>query len=114
MKRKVHQDMVGSWGRSEVGSAPSSNLVKRQGKSCGQKMEQPSLKTGTPSSDQGLVRRWGRPVLRPGRLEDGAQHLHHKGSMIRAHCQLMICRGHIGASKGTLKNFLWLTFVCKS
>ena len=35
----------------------------------------PSLKTSTPSSDHGLVRRWGRPVLRPGRLEDGAQHI---------------------------------------
>ena len=46
MKKKVHSDMVGSWGRSEVGSAPSSNLV----------------------------RRWGRLVLRPGRSEDGAQH----------------------------------------
>ena len=39
-------------------------------------MGQPSLKTGAPSSDQGLVGRWGRPVLRPGRSEDGAQHIH--------------------------------------
>ena len=68
--------MVGSWGRSEVGSAPSSNLVRRWGKTCGRKMGQPGLKTGTPSSDQCLVRRWGRPVLRPGRSEDGAQHIH--------------------------------------
>ena len=30
-------------------------------------------------------------------------HLHHEGSMIRVHCQLMICRGHIRASKGALK-----------
>ena len=36
----------------------------------------PSLKTGTPTSNQGLVGRWGRPVLRLGRLEDGAQHIH--------------------------------------
>ena len=75
MKKKVYPDMVGSWGRSEVGSAPSPDLVKRWGKTCGQKMGQPSLKTGTPSSDQGLVRIWGRLVLRPGRSEDGAQHI---------------------------------------
>ena len=75
MKKKVHPDTVGSWGRSEVGSAPSSNLVRRWGKTCGQKMGQSGLKTGTPSSDQGLVGRWGRPVLRLGRSEDGAQHL---------------------------------------
>ena len=68
--------MVGSWGRSVVGSAPSSNLVRSWGKTCGRKMGQPSLKTGTPSSDWDLVRRWGRPVLRPGRSEDGAQHIH--------------------------------------
>ena len=39
-------------------------------------MGQLGLKTGTPSSDQGLVGRWGRPVLRPGRSEDGAQHIY--------------------------------------
>ena len=38
----------------------------------------PGVKTSTPSSNQGLVGRWGRPVLRPGRSEDGAQHLHYK------------------------------------
>ena len=68
--------MVGRWGRSEVGSAPSFNLVRRWGKTCGWKMGQPGLKTGAPSSDHGLVRRWGRPVLRPGRSEDGAQHIY--------------------------------------
>ena len=41
-------------------------------------------------------------------------HLHHEGSMIRVHCQLMICRGHIRASKGALKVFLWLTVVCEN
>ena len=41
----------------------------------GQKMGQPSLKTGAPSSNQGLFGRWGRPVLRPGRSEDGAQQI---------------------------------------
>ena len=76
MKKKVHQDMVGSWGRSEVGSAPSSNLVRRWGKTTIWKMGQPSLKTGVPSFYQGLVRRWGRPVLRPGRSEDWAQEKH--------------------------------------
>ena len=68
--------MVGSWGRSEVGSAPSSDLVRSWGKTCGQKMGQPGLKTGTPTSDQGLVGRWGRLVLRQGRLEDGAQQIY--------------------------------------
>ena len=67
--------MVGSWGRSEVGSAPCSNLVRSWGKTCGQKMGQPGLKTIAPTSDQGVVGRWGRPVLRPGRSEDGVQHI---------------------------------------
>ena len=39
-------------------------------------------------------------------------HLYHEGSMIRVHCQLMICRVHIRASKGALKFFLRLTVVC--
>ena len=68
--------MVGSSGRSEVGSAPSSDLVRSWGKTCGWKMGQPRLKTGAPTSDQGLVGRWGRLVLRLGRLEDGAQQIH--------------------------------------
>ena len=38
--------------------------------------------------------------------------LHHEGSMIRVQCQLMICRGHIRASKGAFKIFLWLMVVC--
>ena len=37
--------------------------------------------------------------------------LHHEGSMIRVQCQLMICRGHIRASKGAFKIFLWLMCV---
>ena len=48
-------------------TAPSSNL--------------PGLQTSSASSDQGLVRRWGRPVLRLGRSEDEAQHLHIWGSL---------------------------------
>ena len=68
--------LVGSWGRLEVGSAPTSNLVERWCNTSGRKMGQTGLKTGAPSSDQGLVGRWGRPVLRPGRSEDGAQHIH--------------------------------------
>ena len=40
--------------------------------------------------------------------------LHHEGSMIRVYCQLMICRGHIRASKGALKNFLRLMVVCEN
>ena len=34
--------------------------------------------------------------------------LHHEGSMIGVQCQLMIYRGHIRASKGTLQICLWL------
>ena len=34
--------------------------------------------------------------------------------MIRLHCPLMICRGHIKASKGALKFFLQLMVVCKN
>ena len=33
-------------------------------------------------------------------------HLHHEGSMIGVQCQLMICRGHIKASKGTFQFFV--------
>ena len=32
-------------------------------------------------------------------------HLHLEGSMIGLQCQLMICRGHIRASKGTFQIF---------
>ena len=32
-------------------------------------------------------------------------HLDHEGSMIGLQCQLMICRGHIRASKGTFQIF---------
>ena len=38
-------------------------------------------------------------------------HLDHEGSMIGVQCQLMICRGHIRASKGTFQIFLWLMVV---
>ena len=31
--------------------------------------------------------------------------LHHEGLMIGVQCQLMICRGHIRASKGTFQIF---------
>ena len=34
--------------------------------------------------------------------------LHHEGSMIWVQCQLMICRGHIRASKGTFQIFVCL------
>ena len=39
--------------------------------------------------------------------------LYHEGSMIRLHCQLMICRGYIRTSKGALNFFLWLTVLCE-
>ena len=32
-------------------------------------------------------------------------HLYHEGSMIGVQCQLMICRGHIRASKGPFQIF---------
>ena len=32
-------------------------------------------------------------------------HLHHEGSVIGVQCQLLICRGHIRASKGTFQFF---------
>ena len=40
-------------------------------------------------------------------------HLHNEGSMIRVHCQLIICRGHIRASIDALQIFLFsnLDFV---
>ena len=38
-------------------------------------------------------------------MVDKACILHHEGSMIRVQCQLMICRGHIRASKGTFQIF---------
>ena len=41
-------------------------------------------------------------------------HLHHEGSMIRVHCQLMICRGHIRESKDALQIFLRLTVLCEN
>ena len=39
--------------------------------------------------------------------------LHHEGSMIVVHCQLMICRGHIRASEGTFEIFLSLMVLWK-
>ena len=37
--------------------------------------------------------------------------LHHEESMIGVQCQLMICRGHIRASKGTFQIFFCLTVL---
>ena len=37
--------------------------------------------------------------------------LDHEGSMIGVQCQLMICREHIRASKGTFQIFMWLTVL---
>ena len=37
--------------------------------------------------------------------------LDHEGSMIGVQCKLMICRGHIRASKGIFQIFLWLTVL---
>ena len=39
--------------------------------------------------------------------------LDHEGSMIGVQCHLMICRGHIRASKDTFQIFLWLTVPCQ-
>ena len=41
-------------------------------------------------------------------------HLHHEGSMIGIQHQLMICRGHIRASKGALQIFLLLMILCEN
>ena len=41
-------------------------------------------------------------------------HLDHERLMIRVQCQLMICRGHIRASKGALKFFLQLMVLCEN
>ena len=38
-------------------------------------------------------------------------HLDHEGVNDRVQCQLMICRGHIRASKGTFQIFLWLMIL---
>ena len=35
-------------------------------------------------------------------------HLYHEGLMIEVQCQLMICRGHVRLSNGTLQISLWL------
>ena len=40
--------------------------------------------------------------------------LHYEGSMLAVQGQLMICRGHIRASKGTLQIFLWLMVLCEN
>ena len=40
--------------------------------------------------------------------------LHHEESMIRVHCQLMICRGYIRTSKGAFKIFLRLMVLCEN
>ena len=37
-----------------------------------------------------------------------------EGSMIGVQCQLMICRGHIRASKGALQIFLCLMVLCEN
>ena len=37
----------------------------------------------------------------------------HEGLMIVVQCQLMICRGHIRASKGTFQIFLWVMVLWK-
>ena len=39
--------------------------------------------------------------------------LHHEGSVIRVQCQLMICRGHIRASMGTLKILCEIDILAK-
>ena len=63
-------------GWSDVGAGRKLGLPQlptwsKDGATSGRKMGQTGL---APSSYQGLVGRWGRPVLRPGRSVDGAQH----------------------------------------
>ena len=40
--------------------------------------------------------------------------LHHEGSMIEVQYQLIICRGHIRASKDALQSYLWLMVPCEN
>ena len=40
--------------------------------------------------------------------------LHHEELMIEVQCQLIICRGHIRASKSALQIFLWLIVLCEN
>ena len=40
--------------------------------------------------------------------------LHHEGLMIGVQCHMMICRGHIKASKGALQIILQLMVLCKN
>ena len=40
--------------------------------------------------------------------------LHHEGVDDKGSMSLMICRGHIRASKGAFKIFLQLTVVCEN
>ena len=65
--RKLGQ--VGSW------VCPIFRLGQKLGQDLWLEDGAAGLKTGTPSSDLCLVGRWGRPVLRLGRSEDGAQHI---------------------------------------
>ena len=55
-----------------------------------------------------------RVIFDIGQVVDKACIYTMEGSMIRVHCQLMICRRHIRASKGALKIFLRLTVVCEN
>ena len=41
-------------------------------------------------------------------------HLHHEVSMIGVQSPMMICGGHIRASRGALQIFLWLTVLCEN
>ena len=50
-------------------------------------------------------------VVDNGWMVDKSVHLHHERLMIGVQCQLMICRGHIRASKGAFqKNFLGVDY----
>ena len=46
------------------------------------------LKTGAPTSDQVLVGRWDRPVLRPGMSEDGARHIYRFDLVVKSSSEL--------------------------
>ena len=52
-----------------------------------------------------------RVIFDIGWVVDKGMRLDHEGLMIGVQCQLMICRGHIRASKGTFQIFLWLTVL---
>ena len=65
----------------------------------GRKLGLPQLPTWSKDGATLVVGRWGRPVLRPGRLEDGTQHKY-RGIFVKwyksdVHLGRRVYRGHV-------------------